>query len=98
MITEVVKNILRYLQTVGGAIFFLKDIVSLILRGQIRWKDVLNQMYGQGVQSIVIVMLTSFATGTVLGLQGSITLQRFGAKEFIARLVVLSLLREMSPP
>jgi phospholipid/cholesterol/gamma-HCH transport system permease protein len=45
----------------------------------------------------MIVMLTSFATGTVLGLQGFITLQRFGAKEFVARLVVLSLLREMSP-
>ena len=85
------------MSSVGEAIFFLGDIVSLIFRGRIRVKDVLNQMYEQGVQSIVIVMLTSLATGTVLGLQGFITLQRFGAKEFIARLVVLSLVREMSP-
>lgn len=97
MIFRLLRNSIRHLRNLGEAIFFLGDIFKLILSGQIRWADVLNQMYEQGVQSIVIVMLTSFATGAVLGLQGSITLQRFGAKEFIARLVVLSLLREMSP-
>ena len=97
MILRLFKRFLDHLCNIGEAIFFLGNIVSLILRGRVRWNDVLNQMYEQGVQSIVIVMLTSFATGTVLGLQGFITLQRFGAKEFIARLVVLSLLREMSP-
>src|SRR5580698_9803466 len=97
LIPRVLKNVYGHLRSVGEAIFFLGDIFSLILRGRIRWNDVLNQMYEQGVQSVMIVMLTSLATGTVLGLQGYITLQRFGAKEFVARLVVLSLLREMSP-
>lgn len=97
ILTRLLKKILNYLHTIGEAIFFLGDIVSLILRGRVRINDVLNQMYEQGVQSIVIVILTSLATGTVLGLQGFTTLQRFGAKEFIARLVALSLVREMSP-
>jgi len=97
MIPRFFKSFFEHLQSIGEAIYFLRDICSLIFRGRIRWNDVLIQMYEQGVQSIMIVMLTSFATGTVLGLQGFITLQRFGAKEFIARLVVLSLLREMSP-
>jgi ABC-type transporter Mla maintaining outer membrane lipid asymmetry permease subunit MlaE len=92
MIPRLLKNVLGHLRSIGEAIFFLGDIISLILRGRVRWNDVLNQMYEQGVQSIMIVMLTSLATGTVLGLQGFITLQRFGAKEFIARLVALSLL------
>jgi len=95
-IGQLYKNFLAHLRSIGEAIFFLGDILSLIFRGRIRWNDVLNQAYEQGVQSIVIVMLTSIATGTVLGLQGFITLQRFGAKEFIARLVALSLLRELS--
>ena len=95
--SRLLKSFLKHAHNAGEAIFFLRDIISLILRGRIRWNDVLNQMYEQGVQSIMIVMLTSFATGAVLGLQGFITLQRFGAKEFVARLVVLSLLREMSP-
>ena len=97
MIPRFLKNALGHLRSVGESIFFLGDILSLIFRGRIRWQDVLNQTYEQGVQSIMIVMLTSMATGTVLGLQGFITLQRFGAKEFIARLVALSLLRELSP-
>lgn len=97
MILRLLKKFLGCLRAVGEAIFFLGNILSLILRGRVRINEVLNQMYEQGVQSIVIVMLTSFATGTVLALQGCITLQRFGAKEFVARLVALSLLREMSP-
>jgi phospholipid/cholesterol/gamma-HCH transport system permease protein len=97
VITRFYKNFLGHLNSIGESIFFLGDVFSLILRGRIRFNDVMDQMYEQGVQSIVIVMLTSLATGTVLGLQGLITLQRFGAKEFVARLVVLSLLREMSP-
>jgi phospholipid/cholesterol/gamma-HCH transport system permease protein len=97
MIASLLKNVLRYLRSTGEAIFFLGDIFTMILCGRIRWNDVLGQMYEQGVQSIIIVMLTSLATGTVLGLQGFITLQSFGAKEFIPRLVALSLLRELSP-
>jgi len=97
ILSRLLKRFLNYLHSIGEAIFFLGDIISLILRGRVRMNDVLNQMYEQGVQSIVIVMLTSLATGTVLGLQGFITLQRFGAKEFVARLVALSLVREMSP-
>jgi len=96
MILRLLKNFLGHLHSLGEAIFFLGDILSLIFRGRVRWNDVLNQMYEQGVQSIAIVMLTSIATGTVLGLQGLIVLQRFGAKEVVARLVALSLLRELS--
>jgi phospholipid/cholesterol/gamma-HCH transport system permease protein len=94
-------NILRILHKwvaeIGEAIFFLKDIVVLILRGKVRGQEVLAQMYEQGVQSVVIVVLTSLASGMVLGLQGFITLQRFGAKEFISHLVGLSLVRELGP-
>ena len=94
---RLLKNFIGHLRSIGDAIFFLGDIFSLIFRGRVRWNDVLNQMYEQGVQSVVIVMLTSIAMGTALGLEGFITLQRFGAKEFIARLVALSFLRELSP-
>lgn len=94
---EFLKSIGTGIKGLGEAIFFLKDVLALIFRGQVRFKDVLAQMYELGVRSIVIVMLTSMASGMVLGLQGFITLQRFGAKELIACLVALSLVRELSP-
>jgi len=54
-------------------------------------------MYEQGVGSVVIIALTSLASGAVLAIQGAVTLTRFGAKEYIAQLVAWSLVREMSP-
>ncbi len=92
-----IKNFGEGIKNIGEAIFFLGEVLKVIARGRVRMGEVLNQMYAQGVQSIVIVMLTSMASGMVLGLQGVITLQRFGAKEFIARLVALSLVRELGP-
>ena len=92
-----INKIGEYMAHIGQAIFFLGNIFRVIARGRVRVADVLSQMYGQGVQSIVIIILTSMASGMVLGLQGFVTLQRFGAKEFIARLVALSLVRELGP-
>ena len=94
---RIFKNIQEYLTHLGEAIAFLGEVSRVIVRGRTRWPDVLNQMYAQGVQSVVIVVLTSMASGMVLALQGFTTLQKFGAKEFVARLVALSLLRELSP-
>jgi phospholipid/cholesterol/gamma-HCH transport system permease protein len=41
--------------------------------------------------------LASFASGAVLALQGYVLLSRFGATEYVAQLVALSLVRELSP-
>jgi len=78
-------------------LLFTWDIFKLIARGHIRFKDVLVQIYEQGYDSILIVCITSLATGMVLGLQGYSALVRFGAKDFVSVLVALSLLRELSP-
>jgi len=81
----------------GDALWFLGDIIGHIVRLRIRVGEVLKQVYEQGVQSVVIVMLTSLASGLVLALQGYVALNRFGAKEVISTLVALSLVRELSP-
>src|SRR3990167_8311269 len=78
----------------GKAILFLKDVLGNILRGRIRFKEVLKQIYEQGLQSVVIIVLTSFASGAVLALQGYVMLNRFSAKQYVAQLVALSLVRE----
>lgn len=92
-----IRLIAHSVAELGNALCFLGDIVRNILRGRIRYGEVLRQMYEQGVQSVMIIALTSFATGAVLAIQGAVTLSRFGAKEYIAQLVAWSLVREMSP-
>lgn len=97
MNVAIVKNLMGRLNAMGEAVLFLGDVLKVIFSGRVRFSQVLMQMYYQGVQSVVIVILASMASGVVLGLQGSATLQRFGAREFIAPLVALSLLRELGP-
>ena len=81
----------------GNSLLFLGATVAHVARGRIRFKEVLKQVYEQGVHSFVIIALTSLATGAVLAIQGVSTLSRFGAKEYVAPMVAWSLLREMSP-
>ena len=73
--------IIGFVVGLGNALFFLFEVLGHIVRGRIRFKEVLKQIYEQGIQSIVIIALTSFSTGMVLALQGYTMLNRFGAKE-----------------
>ncbi len=91
------KKFLDYLAGIGNALFFLFRVFGNILRGRIRIKELLKQIYEQGYQSVLIIMLTSLASGLVLALQGYVAMVRFGAKEYIAHLVALSLVRELGP-
>ena len=81
----------------GNALYFLMSVLRQILKGKIRFSEVLKQVYEQGMQSVVVIALTSIASGVVLTLQGYVMLDRFGAKEKVAALVALSLVRELSP-
>jgi len=89
-----VKNVL---EATGNSLFFLKDVLFNILRGRVRWSEVLKQIYEQGLESVVIIVMASFASGVVLALYGYVMLNRFGAKEYVAQLVALFLVRELSP-
>ena len=93
----ILEYIFNWLASLGSALLFMKDVLACVFQGRIRFKEVLKQIYEQGVQSITIVALTSLASGLVLGLQGYVVLVRFGAKEYIAQMVALSLVRELSP-
>ncbi|HOW35701.1 MAG TPA: ABC transporter permease [Candidatus Omnitrophota bacterium] len=94
---HLIEYIFGFIIGLGNALFFLGEVLAHIVRGHVRIKEVLKQIYEQGIQSIVIIALTSFATGMVLALQGYLMLERFGAKEYVAHLVALSLVRELSP-
>jgi phospholipid/cholesterol/gamma-HCH transport system permease protein len=85
------------LVNLGQALWFLGDIIRCLCRGRIRFREVLKQVYEQGLQSVVIIVLTSLASGLVLAMQSLVVLIRFGAKEVIAPIVALSLVRELSP-
>ena len=59
--------------------------------------DVLAQMDSLGVGSLSIVILTGMFTGMVLALQSAASLDVFGARPYVGRLVCVSMVRELGP-
>jgi phospholipid/cholesterol/gamma-HCH transport system permease protein len=59
--------------------------------------DVIEQLDQIGIGSLTVVTLAGFFTGAVLALQTGITLDQFGARPFVGRLVSASMVKELGP-
>jgi phospholipid/cholesterol/gamma-HCH transport system permease protein len=59
--------------------------------------DFIEQLDVIGVGSLTVVILTGLFTGAVLALQTGITLDQFGARPFVGRLVSASMIKELGP-
>src|SRR5262249_58148036 len=66
-------------------------------RPPLRLRRLVAEIYDTGVLSLLIVCVSGFAVGMVLGLQGHNTLARFGAEQQLGAVVGLSLIRELGP-
>ena len=60
-------------------------------------RDLVEQLDQIGVASLTVVLLTGFFTGAVLALQSGITLEQFGARPAVGRLVSASMIKELGP-
>jgi phospholipid/cholesterol/gamma-HCH transport system permease protein len=59
--------------------------------------DVVEQFDAIGVGSLTVVLLTGFFTGAALALQSGLTLDQFGARPVVGRLVSASMIKELGP-
>jgi phospholipid/cholesterol/gamma-HCH transport system permease protein len=94
----------RLSQRVKGWVLAVQDYALLCWRGlqamasRPRYLDeVLAQMDSLGVGSLSIVVLTGMFTGMVLALQSAASLDAFGARPYVGRLVCVSMVRELGP-
>lgn len=80
----------------AGARLFL---LTLIYSGESfrRFRLTVREIYFTGVMSLIIILVSGFFVGMVLGLQGYNTLQKYGSSDAIGVLVALSLVRELGP-
>jgi len=62
-----------------------------------RGRRFVEELYRIGVRSLVIILLSGFVVGGVLGLQGYTSLSRFGAEDLLGSGVALVLIRELGP-
>jgi phospholipid/cholesterol/gamma-HCH transport system permease protein len=72
-----------------------------ILRGlmspPIYGRDIIEQLDAIGVGSLTVVLLTGTFTGMVLALQSGMTLDQFGGRSMVGRLVSASMVKELGP-
>jgi phospholipid/cholesterol/gamma-HCH transport system permease protein len=61
------------------------------------YRDLVTQFDQIGLGSLTVVVLTGFFTGAVLALQSGLTLDQFGARPFVGRLVAASMIKELGP-
>ena len=85
-----------------GYLAFVGESFTVLLRSlarpqRLRWRPILHNLQRAGVDALPITGLLSFLLGIVIAYQGADQLQRFGANIFIADLVGLAMLRELSP-
>ena len=102
------NNILNFLEKLGASarsslsglgsctrLFFLTIIYSS--DSFKRFNLTIKEIYFTGVLSLVIIIVSAFFVGMVLGLQGYYTLEKYGSSEAIGVLVALALVRELGP-
>jgi len=61
------------------------------------YRDFIEQLEIIGVGSLTVVLLTGFFTGAVLALQTGVTLDQFGARPVVGRVVSATMVKELGP-
>ena len=61
------------------------------------FRDIVEQFESIGIGSLTVVLLAGFFTGAVLALQTGITLDQFGARPVVGRLISASMIKELGP-
>jgi len=90
-------RVVRGLWRLGfAARFFLAVLLHSGLAFR-RFGLTIREMYFSGVQSVIIILVSSLFVGMVLGLQGYETLETYGSEEALGVLVALALVRELGP-
>ena len=80
----------EYMRLVGAA---LRGLVS----PPIYKHDIVEQFDLLGVGSLTVVLLTGLFTGAALASQSGLTLDQFGARPIVGRLVSASMIKELGP-
>ena len=96
-ISHLGQAVIESVRAIGRSGFMLFG--ALVGKPEIRKHTplLIKQLHVLGVQSLLIILLSGFFIGMVLGLQGYVVLVDFAAEANVGQLVALSLLRELGP-
>jgi len=88
---------LEVIEYLGGLVIFSVGTLRHILNAPVFLRETVLQMHSVGVRSMPLVSLAALSTGAVLGMQTIDILGKFGAVQYVAAVVGLSVVKELSP-
>lgn len=97
LIRELGFRSLALVAQLGRMLVFALHVVRAVCLPPYRPRRWAEEVFNQGVLSLVIISVSGVAVGMVLGLQGYTTLVRFGAEGSLGAVVGLTLIRELGP-
>lgn len=88
---------MRLIDYLGELGLLVGEIVISLLRGQRRYRQMLEQVAEIGARSQVVVIVTGAFTGAVLAAQAYFQFKIFGLETATGGLVTIAMLRELGP-
>jgi phospholipid/cholesterol/gamma-HCH transport system permease protein len=87
----------RAVLQVQGYVRLNLDVARGLFSRPFYWHDVVEQFDVIGTGSLTVVLLTGAFTGMVMALQMGLTLDQFGARSVVGRVVSATLVKELGP-
>jgi len=84
-------------ERLGRASLLLLAVLAAVPQQVRELAVLLRQLWSVGVRSVLIILVSGFFVGMVLGLQGHNILSDYGTEESLGVMVALSLVRELGP-
>ena len=93
-----VKNkISLFFELLGECFIIILSVLKYIFRGKVNIKDVINQMYFMGVESLPIVLITVAFSSAVIALYLAQIITGWGLGSYTGTVTGLSITREIAP-
>ena len=93
-ILEIIK---RFAYDLQGLTFYSFRLIARLFGRPMYFAEMFDQMYFLGVGSLFLVVLTGMFAGQGMALQFSIELADFGSKNYLGRVMVIAIVRELGP-
>ncbi len=87
----------RFFAGVGGVVQLGGEAARRAVRRPLGLGEIGRQLESIGYRSLAVVVLTAVFSSMVMTVQFAVQMARFGAREYVANVVSLSLVRELGP-
>lgn len=97
VLAAVGAGFIGFLSTFGAVSRLTFAVIRSLFTRRFEFRELIRQVFALGYQSLTIGFLTALFTGAVMGLQFGYGLERFGAANYVGKLISVGFVMELGP-